>query len=68
LINEWNAGVLIEDFGEEDYLKAAREIEVIMGDGDVREKARVVAERVFNLETVAGERYASLYEKVLTAD
>jgi glycosyltransferase involved in cell wall biosynthesis len=68
LINEWQAGVLIEDFGEEDYLKAGREIEMIVEKDDVRDKAREVAERVFNLETVAGERYASLYEKVLTAD
>jgi hypothetical protein len=68
LINEWKAGVLIEDFGEDDYLKAAREIEIIIGDGEVREKAREVAEKVFNLETIAGERYASLYERVLNAD
>src|SRR5689334_11824867 len=68
LINEWKAGVLIEDFDEKDYLKAGREIEMIVGDDDVRDKARLVAERVFNLETVAGERYASLYEKVLTTD
>lgn len=68
LINEWKAGVLIEDFGEDDYLKAAREIEMIMGDGDVRSKARFVAESVFNLETIAGERYASLYEKVFSQD
>ena len=68
LINEWKAGVLIEDFGESDYLKAAREIEIIVGDDDVRRKARAVAERVFNLETIAGERYASLYERVLDQD
>ena len=68
LINEWKAGVLIEDFGEEDYAKAAREIGLILGDDDVRNKARLVAERVFNLETVAGERYASLYERVFSQD
>jgi glycosyltransferase involved in cell wall biosynthesis len=66
LINEWKAGVLIEDFGEEDYLKAGREIELIVADREARKKARSVAERVFNLERVAGERYASLYEAVLT--
>jgi glycosyltransferase involved in cell wall biosynthesis len=68
LINEWKAGVLIEDFGEEDYAKAAREIELIVSDDDVRNKARLIAERVFNLETVAGERYASLYERVFSQD
>jgi glycosyltransferase involved in cell wall biosynthesis len=65
LINEWKAGVLIEDFSEDDFVKAAREIEAIMSDDDVRRKARLVAEEVFNLETIAGERYASLYERVL---
>jgi glycosyltransferase involved in cell wall biosynthesis len=68
LIEEWKAGVLIEHFGEENYLKAAREIDAIIGDVEVREKARQVAEKVFNLETIAGERYASLYERVLTTD
>jgi len=68
LINEWKAGVLIEDFSEDDFVKAAREIEAIMSDDDVRRKARLVAEEVFNLETIAGERYASLYERVLGQD
>jgi hypothetical protein len=49
-------------------VKAAREIEEMMAAGDVRKKARSVAERVFNLGTIAGERYASLYEKVLSTD
>ena len=66
LIDEWKAGVLIEDFGEDDYEKAGREIEEMMAADDVREKARLVAERVFDLGTIAGERYASLYERVLT--
>src|SRR5215213_8280192 len=68
LIDEWKAGVLIKDFSEEDYLKAGREISAMVGDDDVRKKARAVAERVFDLGTIAGERYASLYEKVLSTD
>ena len=65
LINEWKAGVLIEDFSEEDYLKAGSKISAMVSEPGVRESSRLVAERVFNLETVAGERYAALYEKVL---
>jgi glycosyltransferase involved in cell wall biosynthesis len=65
LIAEWRAGVLIEDFSEKDYLRAAGEIETMVVDSDVRKNARIVAEKVFNLETIAGERYASLYHKVL---
>lgn len=68
LIDRWKAGVLIEDFSEDDYLKAAREIEVMLREPGVRESARQVAERVFHLETIAGERYASLYEKVFSQD
>jgi glycosyltransferase involved in cell wall biosynthesis len=68
LIKEWKAGVLIENFTEDDYLNAAREIEATVRDPKVREKARLVAEHVFNLETVAAERYASLYERVFSQD
>jgi hypothetical protein len=57
--------VLIDDFSEEDYLKAGREIEAMVWEPRVRESARAVAERVFDLGTIAGERYASLYERVL---
>jgi hypothetical protein len=32
---------------------------------DVRNRTRAVAEELFHLENVAGERYASLYERVL---
>jgi glycosyltransferase involved in cell wall biosynthesis len=68
LINEWKAGVLIEDFGDEDFVKAARELQEMMAADDVRARARAVAEEVFDLVTIAGERYASLYEKVLGQD
>jgi glycosyltransferase involved in cell wall biosynthesis len=68
LINEWKAGVLVEDFSEGEFLRAGREIEKIVRGPEVREKARSVAEKVFNLETIAAERYASLYEKVLEQD
>lgn len=68
LINEWKAGVLIEDFSEDDFLKAGSEISAMVREPGVRESARAVAERVFDLGTIAGERYASLYERVLDED
>jgi glycosyltransferase involved in cell wall biosynthesis len=68
LINHWNAGVLIEGFTDTDYQRAGREIEAMVRRPDVRKSARSVAEQVFNLETVASERYASLYERVLGQD
>jgi glycosyltransferase involved in cell wall biosynthesis len=68
LVNDWKAGVLIEDFTGEAYRRAGREIEEIVRGAEVRRRARAVAEHVFNLETVASERYASLYERVLGQD
>ena len=67
LVNDWKAGVLIDDFSEDDYARAAREIETIVQDPKVRASARLVAEQVFDLNTIGAERYASLYERVLGA-
>lgn len=65
LVDEWHAGVLIEEFNETEYEAAAREIEAMVVAPEARVKARRVAEQLFHLETVGGERYASLYERVL---
>jgi glycosyltransferase involved in cell wall biosynthesis len=66
LVKDWNAGALIEEFDENSYEKATREVEAMLSDGDVRTKMREVARKVFDLETVAGEKYAALYERVLS--
>ena len=68
LINEWNAGVLIDEFTDEEFAEAGRAIEAMVARPEVRKKARAVAEQVFDLQTIGGERYASLYEKVLRHD
>jgi glycosyltransferase involved in cell wall biosynthesis len=65
LVKEWKAGALIEEFNEQAYERAASEIESMLKSSDVRSRMRQVAKDVFDLETVAGERYASLYERVL---
>jgi glycosyltransferase involved in cell wall biosynthesis len=65
LINDWNAGVLIEEFTDEEYAEAGRAIEAMVARPEVRQKARTVAEQLFDLNVIAGERYASLYERVL---
>ncbi len=67
LINDWKAGVLITDFTEEEFAKAASDIEAMVRLPDARDKARSVAQQVFHLEAVGGERYASLYERVLNS-
>jgi glycosyltransferase involved in cell wall biosynthesis len=68
LINDWKAGVLIEKFTEEEYLEAGRSIEEMVSRPGVRESARSVAERLFHLHEIGGERYAALYEKTLGQD
>lgn len=65
LIDQWQAGVLIEEFTETEYEGAGKHIEAMVAAPDARDRARRVAEQVFHLETVAGERYASLYQRVL---
>lgn len=65
LIDQWQAGVLIRDFTDEEYKAAAENIEAMVAAPKAREKARRVAEQLFHLERVGGERYASLYRRVL---
>jgi glycosyltransferase involved in cell wall biosynthesis len=67
LINDWKAGVLIEEFNERAYGDAAAAIQTWVGSPDARSKARRVAEELFDLNAVAAERYASLYERVLNS-
>lgn len=67
LVDEWHAGVLIEEFNETEYEAAAREIEAMAVAPEARVKARHVAEQLFHLEAVGGARYAALYERVLNS-
>jgi glycosyltransferase involved in cell wall biosynthesis len=64
LVNDWKAGVLLEEFTDEEYTRIGERIERMAAQTDVRIKARAVAEQVFDLETIGAERYAALYERV----
>lgn len=65
LVREWQAGVLIDELDESGFDKAYAEMETLLDDREVRSKARAVAERLFALDVVGGNRYAQLYENVL---
>lgn len=65
LVHEWKAGVLLEEFDAAHYTAASHDIEAMAGRPDTRQKARFVAEQLFDLSTIGGERYAALYERVL---
>jgi glycosyltransferase involved in cell wall biosynthesis len=64
LIDEWNAGVLLEEFTDAEYEQAGSFIQTMVAQPGARESARAVAEQVFDLQTVGVERYAALYERV----
>ena len=64
LIDEWKAGVLLQDFTEAEYERIGSSIETMVAQPGARTTARAVAERVFDLQTVGVERYAALYERV----
>ena len=64
LIDEWDAGVLLEDLTDAEYAEVGPFIEAMTDQADARHSARAVAERLFDLQTVGVERYAALYERV----
>jgi glycosyltransferase involved in cell wall biosynthesis len=64
LVNDWKAGVLLEEFTDQEYTRIGDLIQTIAAEPDVRTKARAVAREVFDLETIGAERYAALYERV----
>ena len=66
LITDWNAGVLISQLDPEGFDRAYAELEAFTNNNGARAKARKVAETVFDLDTIAGQRYSELYEKVLS--
>jgi len=66
LINREAVGALVHDFIEAEYASAAKSLEkFIAARTDTRKRSRAVAERLFDLESVGGARYAKLYEQLL---
>jgi hypothetical protein len=67
-VDQSHAGVLIHDFEERDFDGALVEIEKLIGDPNIKSKARAVAEKVFDVNTVGAAKYARLYEALLQDD
>jgi glycosyltransferase involved in cell wall biosynthesis len=65
LVDDWKAGVLLQDFTDAEYERSGSMIETMVAQPGARQRARAVAEHVFDLQTVGVERYAALYERVL---
>lgn len=68
LITEEEVGALVADFNPETYTRAWNQIEQLTANPeDVRRRAREVAQRLFDVRGVGLERYARLYEQVLSS-
>jgi glycosyltransferase involved in cell wall biosynthesis len=67
LVTRERVGALVENFSAVEYRRAARAIDGMLRDRDAtRAHAREVAERLFDVHRTGLERYARLYEKVLS--
>ena len=67
LVNESQAGVMIDDFNDREFDGAWAAMQALVKYPNIKAKVRLVAEKVFNLETVGAERYAHLYKSVFSA-
>jgi glycosyltransferase involved in cell wall biosynthesis len=65
LVDESQAGILIDNFNEQDFDAAWTAIQELVNDPNIKAKARAAAERIFDLNRVGAERYARLYEALL---
>ncbi len=65
LIDESQAGILIDNFSEQDFEGAWTAIQELVNDPNIKAKARAAAEKIFDLNSVGAERYARLYEALL---
>jgi len=65
LVNESPPAVLVNDFNEREFDDAWAAIRKLVNEPNIRTKVRMLAEKVFDLETVGASRYARLYEAVL---
>ena len=67
LITEEKVGALVKEFSAAEYARAFIELEgFAQAAAATRERTRQVAERLFDVRTVGLDRYASLYQKVLS--
>jgi glycosyltransferase involved in cell wall biosynthesis len=66
LVEDWHTGVLVNDFSDDEFARVSRGILEMSKMPNVRAEMRSVAERLFDLSTVGGERYSNLYERVFS--
>jgi glycosyltransferase involved in cell wall biosynthesis len=67
LVDNWKVGVMVREFSDDQYAKAAVEVGELVRNPEMRTAARAVAERLFDVREVGAKRYADLYQRVLTS-
>jgi glycosyltransferase involved in cell wall biosynthesis len=63
-----NLGVIVEDFSEGEFKRAACELSAALDDEAVAGRCRDYADRELSLEKVGGPRYAAIYERLSKID
>jgi glycosyltransferase involved in cell wall biosynthesis len=58
------AAILVDDVNEQDFERAWLAVQNVIRDPQMKAKARELAEKEFDLVSVGGARYASLYEAI----
>lgn len=66
LITTERVGALLDDFSTASYIKALRQVESLKAEDDFVERCQAAAKKGFDLETVGGEKYRSLYRRLLS--
>ena len=66
LVKQSQAGVMMDDFNDRGFDAAWTAIQALVNDPNIKRRLRCVAEKLFDLETIGGERYARLYESVFS--
>ncbi len=65
LVNDWKAGVLLNELNDVEYDKAIHSIVTMTTTAGIKTKVRELAEKLFDLETIGARRYTALYKTVL---
>ena len=64
LVERERVGVVLRSFDETSYQKAASEALALAEDNSVRDRAKEVAHRHFDLKTVGGRGYVDVYRRL----
>jgi hypothetical protein len=56
---------VIAEFGRDEYLSALQEIDALRADPKLAENCRSSAKNRFDLEKIGGEKYRSIYRRLV---